>query len=83
MLKNNHPDTYKFLSFISHPSYIGVLQFGQMFNKREDRYQLRTLLAETFQLASLMCVDFVNGIPGAKEVFDGLPNEKKSIVSIL
>ena len=80
LLRNNHPDTYKFLSFVSHPSYISVLQFGQMYDKREDRNQLRTILAESFQLASLMCVDFVNGIPGAKEVFDRLPNEKKSVI---
>lgn len=74
---HTHPDTYRFLSFITHPSYISVLQFGQMFNRNEDRLHLRTLLAVAIQLASSMCLDFVHNVPGAQVVYDALDDESK------
>lgn len=78
--KHCHPDTYKFLSFVTHPSYLSVLQFGQMFNKNEDRTQLRTLLAVATQIASRMCLDFVHGATDAQTVYDALDDEGKTYI---
>ncbi len=78
--KHIHPDTYKFMSFITHPSYLSVLQFGQMFNKNEDKTHLRTLLAVATQMASRMCLDFVHGVTDAQTVYDALDDEGKMII---
>lgn len=78
--KHIHPDTYKFMSFITHPSYLSVLQFGQMFNKNEDKTHLRTLLAVATQMASRMCLDFVHSVTDAQAVYDALDDEGKMII---
>ena len=75
-----HPDAYRFLSFITHPSYISVLQFGQMFNGNEDKAHLRTLLALAALLASHMCFDFVRSVTDAQMVYDALDDEGKRII---
>lgn len=75
-----HPDTYRYLSFLTHPSYISVLQFGQMFNKNEDKIQLRTLLVLAIQMASRMCLDFVHSVTDAQKVYDVLDDEGKMII---
>ena len=80
--KNIHPNTYKFMSFITHPSYLSVLQFGQMFNQNEDKAHLRTLLAVATQLASRMCLDFVHSVTDAQAVYDALDDEGKMIIEM-
>jgi hypothetical protein len=75
-----HPDTYRYLSFLTHPSYISVLQFGQMFNKNEDKVQLRMLLVLARQLASRMCLDFVHSVTDAQKVYNALDDEGKMII---
>lgn len=75
-----HPYTYRFLSFLAHPSYISVLQFGQMFNKNEDKIQLRTLLVLAIQMASRMCLDFVHSVTDAQKVYNALDDEGKMII---
>ena len=71
---------YRFLSIHGHPSFLGVLQFGQMFNTNDDIKFLKTLLTIASRLASVVAVDFRDNIIGAKEIYDNLPEtEKKNI----
>ena len=68
----NNPDVYKFLSFQTHPSYLGVLQFGQMFNNNDDVHILRTLFLLAILTSARMYNDFIESVDGAKEVLKNL-----------
>lgn len=71
---------YRFLSIHGHPSFLGVLQFGQMFNTNDDIKFQRILLIIASKLASIVAIDFRDNIIGAKEIYDNLPEtEKKNI----
>lgn len=82
LLRTDAP-TYRFLSIHGHPSYLGVLQFGQMFNSDTDKNFLRTILTCACKLASTIAVDFHEHIDGAGGVFLQLnENEKKFIITL-
>ena len=71
---------YRFLSIHGHPSFLGVLQFAQMFNTNDDIKFQRILLIIASKLASIVAIDFRDNIIGAKEIYDNLPEtEKKNI----
>ena len=71
---------YRFLSIHGHPSFLGVLQFGQMFNTNDDIKFLKTLLTIASRLASVVAVDFRDNIIGAKEIYDNLPEMEKKYI---
>lgn len=70
-------NVYRFCSVHSHPSYLSVLQFGQMYNGDEYKMYLRTLLLTICQLACTMIKDFVENITGAKEIYQKFSDEEK------
>ena len=82
LLKTNAP-TYRFLSIHGHPSYLGVLQFGQLFNNETDKEFLRTIVTCACKLASTMAVDFRNHITGADEIFTNLDEKSRSYIETL
>ena len=61
---------YRFLSIHGHPSFLGVLQFGQMFGSNDDIKFQRILLIIASKLASIVAIDFRDNIIGAKEIYD-------------
>lgn len=73
---------YRFLSIQGHPSYLGVLQFGQMFDKGEDIKFLKTILACASNLASTLAIDFRDNVTGAKCIFDALSEREKNIIEV-
>lgn len=70
-------NVYRFCSVHSHPSYLSVLQFGQMYNGDEYKNYLKTLLLTICQLACTMIKDFVENITGAKEIYQKFSDEEK------
>ena len=82
LLRTDAP-TYRFLSIHGHPSYLGVLQFGQMFNSDANKKFLRTILTCACKLASTIVMDFRKCIDGADYAFSKLDeNEKKYITAL-
>lgn len=49
---------YSYFSFQSHPSYLGVLQFGQMFNAKADKDMAKTIIISACICASKFTKDF-------------------------
>ena len=81
-MKTNAP-TYRLLSIHGHPSYLGVLQFGQMFNNETDNEFLRTIITCACKLASTIAVDFRDHVIGADEIFANLEEKSKSYIETL
>lgn len=73
---------YRFLSIQGHPSYLGILQFGQMFDSNEDIEYLKTILTCASSLASTIAVDFRDNIVGAKDIFNKLSEQEKKFITI-
>lgn len=60
---------YTLLSFHSHPSYLGTLQFGQMFNNGYDTNMLIVILTNVIILQNYFINDFCCAVNGAKEIW--------------
>lgn len=73
---------YRFLSIQGHPSYLGILQFGQMFDSNQDIEFLKTILTCASNLVSIIAIDFRNNIIGAEEIFNALPEKEKSYIKV-
>ena len=71
---------YPFLSANSHPSFLGVLQFGQMYNANQDK-ETASLFAQTACIcAAKMTKDVCNVITGGTEIKMGMSaNESEAI----
>lgn len=82
LLRTDAP-TYRFLSIHGHPSYLGVLQFGQLFANDTDKEFLRTILTCACKLSSTIVVDFYKNIRGADIIFSQLPETEKGIITTL
>lgn len=82
LLKTDAP-TYRFLSIHGHPSYLGVLQFGQMFANDTDKSFLRTILTCACKLSSTIATDFHKNICGADIIFSQLPENEKGFITTL
>ena len=76
---DKYVDIYRFCSIHSHPSYLSVLQFGQMYNGNENKVFLRTLLSTICKLACTMIKIFLENIAGAKEMYQNFSDEEKCI----
>jgi hypothetical protein len=71
---------YRFLSAQAHPSYLGLLQFGQMFNENKDTSFLNVLLITTCKLASKMAIDFRDNIDDATEIYSSLGQKENYFI---
>ena len=77
------PPLYKYLSIHAHPSYLGVLQFSQMFDEEEDNKDfLKTLLVCAGFCQGQMASDFISAISGAKEIFDSFEQEEINYLTL-
>ena len=82
LLRTDAP-TYRFLSIHGHPSYLGVLQFGQMYANDTDKEFLRTILTCACKLSSTLATDFYKNIRGADIIFSQLLETEKGIITTL
>lgn len=82
LLRTDAP-AYRLLSIHGHPSYLGVLQFGQLFANDTDKEFLRTILTCACKLSSTIAVDFYKNIRGADILFSQLPDTEKGIITTL
>lgn len=71
---------YRFLSTHAHPSYIGILQYGQMFNTNEDKVFLKLILFDTLLLQIIFITDFCKSIRGAEEIWESISGVKEFLL---
>ena len=66
-------DTYTYLSLTSHPSYLGLLQFGIRYKNRNDERELiHIYLSLAYHLLSEIALDFCKAATNAKKFYDRL-----------
>lgn len=66
-------DCYTYLSLTSHPSYLGLLQFGIRYKDRNDENELIYLyLSLTYHLLSEITLDFCKATTNAQKYYDKL-----------
>lgn len=66
-------DTYTYLSLTSHPSYLGLLQFGIRYKNRNDENELICIyLSLTYHLLSEITLDFCRATTNAQKFHDKL-----------
>ena len=82
LLRTDAP-AYRFLSIHGHPSYLGVLQFGQMFNNETDKNFLRTILTCACKLVSTIAMDFYEHVDGAVDAFSQLKDSERDYIITL
>lgn len=69
----NMRDCYTYLSLTSHPSYLGLLQFGIRYKDRNDENELIYIyLSLTYHLLSEIALDFCKATTNAKKFYDKL-----------
>lgn len=71
------PPIYNYFSMHSHPSYLGTLQFSQLFDKEVNKDFMRTLIVSIALFQGKIISDFVNSVEGVKEIFETLPKEEQ------
>ncbi|WP_051617383.1 DUF5677 domain-containing protein [Prevotella sp. HUN102] len=67
---------YSYLSYQSHPSFLGTLQFGQMYNSDEYKKKAFTILNSICKFQQVIVRDFCNAFPKAKEILDKMSKEQ-------
>lgn len=66
-------DTYTYLSLTSHPSYLGLIQFGIRYKNRNDKNELIYIyLSLTYHLLSEITLDFCRATTNAHKFYDKL-----------
>lgn len=81
-VNNDFENQYSILSCFVHPSYISVLQFGQMFEKDFNEEHALTFLNISRIIVSMLIVEYCNYFPIAKEEFEKLPKLDQLLVYI-
>ena len=70
---DNMRDCYTYLSLTSHPSYVGILQFGQRYKERDDEKELvHIYLSLTYHLLSELVLDFCKATTNAEKYYETL-----------
>lgn len=67
---------YTFLSMHTHPSYISVLQFGQMFNNGHYKKLMKTVLMSACVLNSHLIQDFCQFLPECQKYYEQMEGVK-------
>jgi hypothetical protein len=69
-VNKNFENQYSILSWYIHPSYISVLQFGQMFEKKFNEEQAYTFLHISRIILSMLIIEYCTYFPIAREEFE-------------
>ena len=75
---------YTYFSLYSHPSYVSVFQFVNMFSKEDEAYiRLTTMnLNYCFSLLSVFVADYINLFPDLLKTFEKLEIHKQIAINI-
>lgn len=79
----NFPPIYRFFSMHTHPSYLGTLQFSQLFDGKEDKSFMLILLKSIALFQGKIIHDFISTIEGAKEIYNNLPSEDRDYCDMI
>ena len=77
---SNSKILYRLTSFHTHPSYLGVLQFGQMFNDSPSPY-VSTIINTTYFLLATILYDFCSYSSEAKLLFSQIDKDSFEQIS--
>ena len=77
--KSIFDNIYTYLSFYSHPSYVSVFQFENMYDKEDEAFKKMTIanLRYCIYLMSVFIADYMVLFPQIKETFEKLSIEKQ------
>jgi hypothetical protein len=75
LLLNNNPlfkEMYTYFSLYAHPSYISVMQYGQIFNTKTEDYigMAKFNLRFCLNLLSIFLADYINLFPSTLQFFE-------------
>ena len=73
----NFPPIYNYFSMHTHSSYLGTLQFSQLFDKEVNKDFMQTLIVSIALFQGKIISDFVKSVGGVKEIFETLPKEEQ------
>ena len=73
---------YPYFSSQSHPSYLGVLQFGQMFNAEADKDMAKTIIISACICASKFTKDFCVVVADGEKYFKEYTKDLLSTISL-
>lgn len=79
---NNFNALYPYFSSHSHPSYLGVLQFGQMFNAEADKDMAKTIIISACICASKFTKDFCDVVADGEKYFKEHTKDLISTISL-
>lgn len=65
-----YPYLYSYMSLFSHPSYLGMTNYAEMFNNGSDRENANILLQTTCICASKFISDFCKVVTNGKRIWD-------------
>lgn len=74
---------YPYFSFHSHPSYLGVLQFGQMFNAEADKDMAKTIIISACICASKFTKDFCDVVADGEKYIKDYTKDFFSSIGLL
>lgn len=77
LMGENFPPIYNYFSMHTHSSYLGTLQFSQLFDKEVNKDFMQTLIVSIALFQGKIISDFVNSVEGVKEIFETLPKEEQ------
>lgn len=80
---NHFPPMYRFFSMHTHPSYLGTLQFSQLFDGNENKSFMLNLLTSIALFQGKIIHDFKSTIEGAKEIYNNLPSEDRDYCDMI
>lgn len=72
---------YRFLSVHSHPSYMGVEQFGQIYNTKNDVKLLKMTFRGICVMASIFINDFCKTVTNGNKISERIPERIKHKLS--
>lgn len=73
---------YSYMSLYSHPSYIGMTNYAEMFNNGRDRENANILLQTTCICASKFIYDFCKVIPNGQKIWKEINPNPLSLLGI-
>lgn len=73
---------YRMLSSYVHPSYMGILQFGQMFDSDSVKGHEQLIYMMSSIIACRFSGYFCSAIEGANEILSSLPEKQRNLLSM-
>lgn len=75
-------DVYRLCSIHTHPSFLGILQFGQMYKSNADKQFLKTLTMTACKLSCTIIKDFTENIKDAHKIYQKFSETEKDMLNL-